>query len=164
MRPCPAAQPSVFLWEVPMLDTIDLESCYRQKRIPQLEHCRDAGISGPTSVIFHRMPMAIPRVPCRCICLLLPCRLWPSPLMHRIGVYSDYLGFIPRPDSPSYYRPVEVTRLHHSLYATACGFGWHPRLGKTRTLYEPSRYRVGARSTRMLPHEPALCLHTHKGN
>jgi len=75
------------------------------RRLPQLEHSRDAGISGPTSVIFRRMPMAIPRVLCRCICPLLPCRLWPSPLMQRIGVYSDYLGFIPHPDSPSYIHP-----------------------------------------------------------
>ena len=26
----------------------------------------------------------------------------------------------------------KFTRLHHSLYAAACGFGRHPRLGKTR--------------------------------
>ena len=76
----------------------------------RLEPCRDAGISGPTSVIFHRMPMAIPRVPCRCICPLLPCRLWPSPFMQRIGVYSDYLGFIPHPDSPSYIHPMRCSR------------------------------------------------------
>ena len=44
-----------------------LESC-----LPQLESCGDAGISGPTSVIFHRMPMALPRVPIRCISPLLP--------------------------------------------------------------------------------------------
>ena len=41
---------------------------------------------------------------------------------------------------------VEVTRLHHSLYATACGFGKHPWLGQNRILNEPSLYRVGARS------------------
>jgi hypothetical protein len=29
---------------------------------------------------------------------------------------------------------------------------------------EPSRYRVGASSARVLPHEPALCLHIQKGN
>jgi len=40
-----------------------LEPC-----LPQVESCGDAGISGPTSVIFHRMPLAIPRVPIRCIC------------------------------------------------------------------------------------------------
>ena len=51
-----------------------LESC-----LPQLESCGDAGISGPTSVIFHRMPLAIPRVPIRCIRPLLPRWLWPSP-------------------------------------------------------------------------------------
>ena len=40
--------------------------------LPQLEPCGDAGISSPTSVIFHRMPPAIPRVPIRCPCPLLP--------------------------------------------------------------------------------------------
>ena len=55
------------------------------------------------------------------------------------------------------------TKLHHSLYATACGFGKHPWLGKTRSLCEPSRYRVGASSARVLPHEPAPSLHIRKG-
>ena len=31
-------------------------------------------------------------------------------------------------------------------------------------LHEPPRYRVGASSARVLPHEPALCLHIQKGN
>ncbi len=69
-----------------------------------LLHNRDRTYSDEPG-IFHRMPMAIPRVPCRCICPLLPCRLWPSPIIQRIGVYSDYLGFIPHPDSPSYNHP-----------------------------------------------------------
>ena len=56
------------------------------------------------------------------------------------------------------------TRLHHSLYATACGFGWPPWLGTTHTPCEPSRDHVGASSARVLPHEPALCLHIRKGN
>jgi hypothetical protein len=56
------------------------------------------------------------------------------------------------------------TRLHHSLYATAYGFGRHPWLGKTRISREPSRHRVRASSARVLPHEPALCLHIQKGN
>ncbi len=73
--------------------------------LPQVESCGDAGISGPTSVIFHRMPMALPRVPCRCTYPLLPCKHWPSPLEKRIGEYSDRLGFVPQPDSPSYNRP-----------------------------------------------------------
>ncbi len=50
-----------------------LDSC-----LPQVESCRDAGISGPSSVICHRMPMALPRVPARCLCPLLPWQLWPS--------------------------------------------------------------------------------------
>jgi hypothetical protein len=49
------------------------------RRLPQAESRGDARISGPTSVIFHRMPMALPRVPCRCSCPSLPCKLWPSP-------------------------------------------------------------------------------------
>jgi hypothetical protein len=56
------------------------------------------------------------------------------------------------------------TKLHHSLYAAACGFGRHPWLGKTRSFCEPSRHRVGASSARVLPHELALCLHIQKGN
>ena len=75
--------------------------------LPHAESCGDAGISGPTSVIFHRMPMAIPRVPCRCSCPLLPCKLWPSPNIQRIGVYSAQGGFIPSSDSPSYIRPIK---------------------------------------------------------
>jgi hypothetical protein len=59
---------------------------------------------------------------------------------------------------------VVFTRLHHSLYATACGFGRPPRLGTTHTPCGSSRDRVGASSARVLPHEPALCLHIHKGN
>jgi len=77
-----------------------LDSC-----LPQAESCGDARTSGPTSVIFHRMPMAIPRVPCRCPCPLLPCRLWPSPIWQRISVYPRPAGFIPHPNSPSYSRP-----------------------------------------------------------
>ena len=69
------------------------------------EYGRDAGISGPTSAIFHRMPLAIPRVPCRCSRPLLPYRLWPSPSPKRIGVYSVLFGFIPPPGSPSYFHP-----------------------------------------------------------
>jgi hypothetical protein len=56
------------------------------------------------------------------------------------------------------------TKLHHSLYATACGFGKHPWLGKTRNFCEPPRYRVGARSARVSPLEPAPSLHIQKGN
>ena len=47
-----------------------------------------------------------------------------------------------------------LTRLHHSLYATACGFGWPPWLGTTHTLCEPSRDLVGASSAR-------VCYHTN---
>ena len=72
------------------------------------EYNRDAGISGPTSAIFHRMPLAIPRVPCRCARPFLPYRRWPSPNQKRIGVYSDSFGFVPQPGSPSYIRPVSA--------------------------------------------------------
>ena len=67
-----------------------------------------AGISGPNSDIFHRMPSALPRVHCKCLYPLLPCSFLPSPSDKRIGVYSDSLRFIPHPDSPSYTRPVKT--------------------------------------------------------
>jgi hypothetical protein len=57
-----------------------------------------------------------------------------------------------------------VTWLHHSLNATACGFGRPPLAGYDPPPCEPSRDRVGASSTHVLPHEPALCLHIQKGN
>ena len=57
----------------------------------------------------------------------------------------------------------DLTKLRHSLYATACGFGRHSWLSTTHS-HEPSQYRVGASSARVLPHEPALCLHIQKDN
>ncbi len=60
-----------------------------------------------------------------------------------------------------------LTTLHRSLYATACrlilrlskgGFGKHPWLGKARISCEPPRYRVGASSARVSPHQPAPSL------
>ena len=74
--------------------------------LPQTESCRGAGISGPSSVICHRMPMALPRVPARCLCPLLPWQLWPSPQIYRIGAYPHCVGFVPQSDSPSYIRPM----------------------------------------------------------
>jgi len=46
------------------------------------------------------------------------------------------------------------TRLHHSLYATACGFGQHPRLGRTRQF---SSCRLGTVSGQVRP----VCYHTN---
>ena len=40
--------------------------------LTRLEHRIDAGTSGPTSVIYHRMPLALLRVPIWCLCPLLP--------------------------------------------------------------------------------------------
>ena len=45
------------------------------------------------------------------------------------------------------------TKLHHSLYATACGFGKHPRLGKTSI----SASRLGTVSGQVRP----VCYHTN---
>ena len=58
-----------------------------------------------------------------------------------------------------------LTRLHHSFYTTACRFGRHPFLGTTRAFRrEPSRCRVGASATWLLPPKPAPSLHTQKGS
>ena len=46
-----------------------------------------------------------------------------------------------------------VTWLHHSLYAAACGFGRHPWLGKTRI----SASRLGTVSGQVRP----VCYHTN---
>ena len=47
----------------------------------------------------------------------------------------------------------QLTRLHHSLYAAACGFGRHPRLGKTRI----AASRLGTVSGQIRP----VCYHTN---
>ena len=44
-----------------------------------------------------------------------------------------------------------LTRLHHSLYATACGFGRHPRLGTTRALIFLGASLLGAVSGQVQP-------------
>ena len=137
-----------------------LESC-----LPQLESCGDAGIPGP--YLRYLSPHAIGHTP--------------GPhQVHMPFCFPDDSGLLPkirgsacipaqRGLSLNQTLPVitvrsSFTKLHHSLYATACGFGRHPRLGKTRYFSEPPRYRVGASSAHVLPHEPALCLHIQKGN
>lgn len=58
-----------------------------------------------------------------------------------------------------------LTRLHCSLYATACRFGQRPGLGTTPPFQRrPSRRRVEASSARVLPPGPASSLHAQKGN
>ena len=129
-----------------------------------LEFSRNGGISSPTSIIFHRMPLALPRVPVRCLFPFFP----------------DSSGFLPNTRGSACITanrclslnrtlsaiPVRshLTKLHHSLYATACGFGRHPWPSTAHISHGHSRYRVGASSARVLPHEPALCLHIQKGN
>ena len=97
--------------------------------LPQAESCGDAGTSGPTSAIFHRMPLALPRVPCRCSYPLLPADSGLLPNMRgsaNIPTQSD-LSLNQTLPAITVWR--SVTRLHHSLYAAACGFGKHPWLG-----------------------------------
>ena len=134
------------------------------KCLPQAESHGDAGISGPTSVISHRMPLALPRVPCRCLCPFLPCKLWPSPCKQRIGVYPRFAGFIPHPDSPSNNRPGSVYVAAPFALCYGLRLWPAPLTGCDPFLDEPSQDRVGASSAHVLPHEPALCLHIHKGN
>ena len=134
------------------------------KCLPQVESCGNARISAPTSVIFHRMPLALPRVPCRCSCPLLPCKLWPSPCNQRIGVYPRFAGFIPHPDSPNYIRLSSVYVA--APFALCYGLRLWPALlaGYDPHHCGPPQDRVGASSARVLPHKPALCLYIHKGN
>ncbi len=131
--------------------------------LPQVESCRDAGISGPTSVIFHRMPMAIPRVPCRCSCPLLPCKLWPSPIIERIGVYPQYRVY-PFTELSQLYPSDQISRgcTIRFMLRPAVLAGPPDWVGHAHCM--PSRDRVGASSARVLPHEPALCLLIQKGN
>ena len=55
---------------------------------------------------------------------------------------------------------VSLTKLHHSLLSYGLRL-WPTPLAEhdPRAMHEPSRYRVGASSARMLPCEPAPSLH-----
>ena len=77
---------------IPLAGVTQLESC-----LPRSEFRGDARTSGLTLVVFHRMPLAVPRVPCRCAGPLLPCRRWPSPYNKRIGAYPRRCGVYPSP-------------------------------------------------------------------
>ena len=57
----------------PFAGVIRLNAC-----LARLEHRASTGISDPISPICHRMPLAIPQVPIKCPCLLLPFWRWPS--------------------------------------------------------------------------------------
>jgi len=85
-------------------------------------------------VIFHRMPMAVPRVLCRCSFPLLPYRHWPSPYQQGIDEYSISYGFIPHLDSLSYIRPV----LFHEAAPFALCYGlrfWPASLAEYNSPY-----------------------------
>ena len=73
-------------------------------------------------------------------------------------------GFIPHPDSPNYYRPGTIYEAAPFASCYGLRFWPAPLVGYDPLLCEPSRYRVRASSARMLPCEPAPCLHIHKGN
>jgi hypothetical protein len=49
------------------------------RRLPPSKLVETMGLQVRFSVVSLRMPLALPRVPCRCSCPLLPCRHWPSP-------------------------------------------------------------------------------------
>jgi hypothetical protein len=100
MLSCPSSLPGHSDFPTPVTPILPI-SPPLDRCLPRVDSRGDARISGPTSVIFHRMPLALPRVPRRCSCPFLPCRLRPSPSIDRIGVYPRFAGFIPHPDSPS---------------------------------------------------------------
>ncbi len=106
-------------------------------RLPPVETGGNAGISSPTSIIFHHMPMAIPRVPYQCSCPLRRVGSTPhaSLSLQALAFPSNEKGQRVSPISrslslsqtlPAFSVWLNLTRLHHSLYASACGFGRHP--------------------------------------
>jgi hypothetical protein len=120
------------------------------------------GLQVQASVFFLRMPMALPRVPGRCLrpFASLPALAFPKSVVGRR--VARLLGFVPLPDSLSNDRPglsdeAAPFALCYGLriwLAPRAEYDSHPN-GRS-----PSRHHVGASSAALLPERPAPSLHT----
>jgi hypothetical protein len=100
--------------------------------LPQLEFCGNAGISGPSPLSFTacRWPYSGSHAGVHTLCFptcsgLLPVCTGSAciPAMRSLSLTRTL---------PTIPARIHFTKLHHSLYATACGFGQYPWLGTTR--------------------------------
>jgi hypothetical protein len=104
----------------PLLPVLsDLRSAYRRRSSMEA-----VGLQVQASSLFLRIPMALPRVPDRFTCPFhpLPAVAFPKDLVGR-RVAHFAVGLSPNRTLPAIPVRHLLTRLHHSLYATVCGFG-----------------------------------------
>ena len=100
----------------------DLSSAFRLRRSTEA-----VGLQVQVSSLFPHIPMALPRVPNRFTCPFYPLSAMAFPINvegRRVAHLS--MGLSLNRTLPAMPVRSHLTRLHHSLYATACGFGRHP--------------------------------------
>jgi len=154
----PSDIPPPVAWLLP--GSADLSRAYRRRRT-----AGTVGLQVQGSVFSLRMPLALPRVPDRCVSPFasLPALAFPITVVGRR--VARLLGFVPLPDSLSNTRP----GLSDEAAPFALCYGLRIWLAP-RAEYDsrhqrrlPSRHLVGASSAALLPERPAPSLHTQKG-
>ena len=138
----------------------DLRRAYRRRSTAEM-----VGLQVQGSVLCLRMPMALPRVPDRCLCPFasLPALAFPKTVVGRR--VSRLLGFVPLPDSLSNTRPglSDEAAPFALCYGLRIWLAPRAEYDSRQHRRSPSRHHVGASSTALLPVRPAPSLHTQKG-
>jgi hypothetical protein len=138
----------------------DLKRAYRRRRTTGT-----VGLQVQGSVLCLRMPMALPRVPDRCVRPLpsLSALAFPKTVVGRR--VSRLLGFVPFPDSLSNTRPGLSDEAAPFTLCYGLRIWRAPRAEYDfrHLRRSPSRHHVGASSAALLPERPAPSLHTQKG-
>jgi len=138
----------------------DLKRAYRRRNTAEM-----VGLQVQGSVLCLRMPMALPRVPDRCVCPFasLPALAFPKTVVGRR--VSRLLGFVPLPDSLSNTRPglSDEAAPFALCYGLRIWLAPRAEYDSHRHRRSPARHLVGASSAALLPERPAPSLHTQKG-
>ena len=100
--------------------------------LPQLEFCGNAGISGPSPLSFTACRWPYSGSHAGVHTLFFPTCSGLLPVCTGSACIPALRGLSLTRTLPAIAVRDFLTRLHHSLYATACGFGRPPWLGTTR--------------------------------
>jgi len=126
----------------------DLRRAYRRRSTAEA-----VGLQVQGSVLCLRMPMALPRVPDRCLRPLssLPALAFPKTVVGRR--VSRLLGFIPLPDSLSNDRPglSDEAAPFALCYGLRIWLAPRAEYDSRHLRRSPSRHHVGASSAALLP-------------
>jgi hypothetical protein len=142
----------------------DLKQAYRRRRT-----AGSVGLQVQGSVLCLRMPMALPRVPDRCVRPLpsLSALAFPKTgVGRRVARFLHrFLGFIPFPDSLGNNRPglSDKAAPFTLCYGLRIWRGPRAEYDVRHLQRSPSRHHVGASSAALLPERLTPILHTQKG-